>query len=354
MQLSSVLLATVLSAAMTLFSVACAEDSRVQVAFDALLVDGIATDLNGSGVTPLSAELSFSTLVPTSVEWEVLGPLPAMGTADLSSEHSIPVVGLYPGTENQVLVRLTDAEQRFAVDTVVIATDPLPEFFPEIDIVVADLDRMEPGWTLSSYQSIGEEGTYRSRPFIFDTNGDVRWTMDLSFFGGLAYMIERFENGNLLFGFGEAVFEYDLLGRELRRWDISGYSYHHEVIEKPDGNLLVAVSKIAEPETVNDRVIELDRNSGAIVREWDLRRVLDVSRRDFRGDDTNWLHNNGIWYDSEDDALIVSGRQQGAVVKVSRDNELVWILAPHRGWGPAGINGNGPNTSEFLLTAVDG
>ena len=343
----------VLLVASAFLSIACEEDARVQVALDALVVGSINADLNGSGITPLSAELTFSTVVPTSVEWEVLGPLPAVGSVDPSSEHSVPVVGLYPGTENRVLVRLTDAERRFAVDTVVVATDPLPEYFPDIDIVVADHDRMEPGWTLSSRQSIGEEGTYRSQPFIFDTNGDVRWTMDLSFFGGLAYMIERFRNGNLLFAYGGAVYEYDLLGRELRRWEMPGYSYHHEVIEKPDGNLLVAVSKVAEPETVNDRVIELDRSTGAIVREWDLRRVLDVTRRDFRGDDTNWLHMNGIWYDEADDALILSGRQQGALVKVSGDNELVWILAPHLGWGPAGINGDGLDTSDFLLTAVD-
>ena len=34
-------------------------------------------------------------------------------------------------------------------------------------------------------------------------------------------------------------------------------------------------------------------------------------------------------------------------------NELVWIMAPHKGWGKAGINGDGFETSDYLLTAVD-
>ena len=49
---------------------------------------------------------------------------------------------------------------------------------------------------------------------------------------------------------------------------------------------------------------------------------------------------------------MISGRNQG-VVKVNRQNELIWILAPHKGWGKAGINGDGIETSDYLLTAVD-
>ena len=52
-------------------------------------------------------------------------------------------------------------------------------------------------------------------------------------------------------------------------------------------------------------------------------------------------------------APAVSGRIQG-VVKVSRDNRLHWILAPHEGWANAGFDGSGFDTRPFLLTAVDG
>ena len=61
---------------------------------------------------------------------------------------------------------------------------------------------------------------------------------------------------------------------------------------------------------------------------------------------------NAIWYEPSDNTLIVSGRHQG-VIKVTMENELVWILAPHRGWEQAGPEGDGFDTSAFLLTAVD-
>ena len=53
-----------------------------------------------------------------------------------------------------------------------------------------------------------------------------------------------------------------------------------------------------------------------------------------------------------DDGIIVSGQKQG-IVKVGREGELIWILAPHRGWGLAGPDQDGLDTSEFLLTAID-
>ena len=55
---------------------------------------------------------------------------------------------------------------------------------------------------------------------------------------------------------------------------------------------------------------------------------------------------NSIWYDPSDGSIVTSGRNQTAVVKVSADNELVWILGPGRDWKAP--------WSHALLTAVDG
>ena len=38
---------------------------------------------------------------------------------------------------------------------------------------------------------------------------------------------------------------------------------------------------------------------------------------------------NAIWHDENDNALAISGRNQG-IVKVNWNNELQWILAPHK------------------------
>ncbi|MEL6986632.1 MAG: aryl-sulfate sulfotransferase, partial [Bacteroidota bacterium] len=102
-----------------------------------------------------------------------------------------------------------------------------------------------------------------------------------------------------------------------------------------------------------DFIIEYDTQTRSITEEWDMRQYLDVDRKDlvfFAG--TDWLHVNSIWHDASDNSLVVSGRNQG-IVKVGYDKELKWIMAPHRGWENAGINGNGFDTKDFLLTAVD-
>ena len=48
-------------------------------------------------------------------------------------------------------------------------------------------------------------------------------------------------------------------------------------------------------------------------------------------DGSDWFHANAVIHDEIDNSLIVSGQAQG-LVKVSWDNKLKWILAPHEGW----------------------
>ena len=322
-----------------------------QLPIEDLLDGAIVVTRDSNGVTPLAAQATFRTNVAVSVAIQILGAQPVFHEfQEVTTEHTIPILGLYPGKENRVEFRLTDRELSYAVDTLEISTDPLPEFFPSVEVVTADRSRMENGWTLSSL-SIGQGDDFRSFPMMFDAKGDIRWYMDLSFLDGMVFMVERFANGNLRFAQGLSVYEYDMLGTEIRRWDMPGYRFHHDVVEKPDGNLLVAVDKVGIG-TWEDHIIEIDRSSGAIVNEWDLRQVLDVQRADYTANPPDWFHMNAIWYSEADDALIISGRNQSAIVKVTRENELVWILAPHRGWGRAGPSADGHDTSDFLLTAV--
>lgn len=47
------------------------------------------------------------------------------------------------------------------------------------------------------------------------------------------------------------------------------------------------------------------------------------------------------------------GRNQNAVVKVSGDNQLIWILTPHFGWDTPVLDEAGAEIDQFLLTAID-
>ncbi len=329
-------------------SLACSDDTPTDTGSPPTFDDLVTAPLSiqAPDRAPLSREATFETTEAVSVRVEILDDGSVSHTfEDLRQEHRIPILGLRAGASNLVEIRLTTADGEEASDTLTLETDPLPDLFPSIEIPTAQPDRMEPGWTLASF-SIGDggEGHFLSYPFMIDEDGEIRWFLDLSHFGGIVYMVEAFDNGNLIFGHGSSVYEYDRLGREVDRWDFPGFLFHHDVVERENGNLIVAVNE-AGGETVEDHVIEVDRETGDVVAVWDFRDFLDPERNHFVDDQRDWFHMNSVWYDEGDDALIASGRNQSAVVKVTRDGEVVWILGPHRGWGE--------EFTPFLLTAVD-
>jgi arylsulfate sulfotransferase len=344
------------SSAVVLLIVGCSDDILPpvpQLVPIADLVEGeLSVTPDPSGRAPLVAEATFTTIQPVTVSLTVLGEEPLTHEITVpATQHAIPILGLYPGVENLVELRLTNGTRTHAVDTLRISTDPLPDVLPDIEILTADPSRMEPGWSLSSL-NVGNAGTFIAWPIMFDTNGDIRWYLDLTSFNDVVFLVEPLANGNILFGQGEALYEYDRLGREVSKWQTPGYVFHHDVVEKPDGNFIIAVDKRGTG-TVEDHAIEIDRNTGAIVTEWDLRQALDVDRFAFLRNPVDWFHMNSVWYSAEDDAVIFSGRNQSSVVKVTRGNEVVWILGAHRGWGTAGLEGNGADLTDYLLVAVD-
>jgi len=101
------------------------------------------------------------------------------------------------------------------------------------------------------------------------------------------------------------------------------------------------VNKVGEP-TIEDYIIELDRNSGIITNIWDLNQILP--KRDTLINDANdWVHVNAVIHDELDNSIIISGQRQG-LFKVTWDNQLKWIFAPPFDWD---------GFEEYLLTSLD-
>jgi arylsulfate sulfotransferase len=275
---------------------------------------------------------------------------------------AIPVLGLRADTTTSVKAEIVDdaSRRRFVHEERITARlesgerDPFRNGYPEIRVTTKSAAEMEPGMNLLSF-SLGNKGRFVTRPIMIDASGAIRWVLRLDFLGDWASPVERLRNGNLVFGHGRYVYEYSMLGRRVNAWDIGryGYTQHHDLFEiaagERKGNLIVAVDRIGK-DTVEDFAIEIDRK-GTLVNTWDFRKVLDVSRHDLLKNRSDWLHMNALYHDPRDDTLVVSGRNQG-VVKVDGKNSLKWIIAPHKGWGAAGVSGEGLDTSKYLLTAV--
>lgn len=321
----------------------------------------IETKVNPYKIAPLTALLEIKSVEPCIATVKILGEFPIEQSFNLISDGlSIPVIGLYPDTINNIVVTLK-YEDKEIVDTVKIQTYALPNLFPKIRIDKLDRSKMELGLHACDIH-FANHGKFRSIPIIFDDQGKVRWYLDLSLANRMVSQFQRLKDGTILMIDRFNIYEFNMLGKPLKQTTInSNYGMHHDAVELPNGDLLICVGKrdayinLDGEEVLSDSdfIIHFDRKKSKIVKEWDLAKHLDVRRNDLnflrKGD---WLHMNGLSFNPKDSTIIVSGKNQG-LVKISWNDDLKWILAPKKNWKKSGRNNDGKSTIPYLLTAKD-
>lgn len=234
--------------------------------------------------------------------------------------------------------------------------------------------------------------------FVVDTQGEYRWWLDQDTFynghdmdinkRGYLMGIRETPRGTFTAVQGQHWYEFDMMGQILADHKLPrGFlDASHESIETVNGTVLLRVGKRdyrkedgLHVHTIRDQIIEVDK-SGRVVDVWDLTKILDPMRDALLGaldagavcvnvdlahagqqaklePDTpygdalgvgagrNWAHVNSIAYDAKDDSIILSSRHQG-IVKIGRDKQVKWILAPSKGWNK--------QLASKLLKPIDG
>lgn len=322
----------------------------------------IETVVNPNKIAPLTALIKVQSEKPCSASIQVLGELPITQKFSESGKNlEIPVVGLYPNTNNKVMLTLFFSDGQ-TEENLEIQTEKLPDTFPHIEINNIDRDNMEPGFHACDIH-FANHGKFYSVPMIFDDNGQVRWFMDLGFIDEMVSPFQKLKNDRILAASKNSIREYDMLGKLWKEQSVDKiYQIHHDLIELENGNFLIPATKtnatvnIAGEKpynTLNDFIILYDRKNSKVLKEWDLAKHLDIDRTDVNTlGKPFWFHMNGLVFDKKDSSIITSGKSQG-VIKLSWNDELEWIFAPKQNWGKAGRDGNGIETSDFLLTAVN-
>lgn len=320
-------------------------------------------EIFGNAYAPLTVNLKFTTNLPYAVTTRVVGRrgvesdiIRAYSTPD--QFFDLPILGLYAGYENQVELTFFDEAGNLAgKDKLTIPTPIFPQA-PLIRINTTRSGNSRPGMHFVNY--FGHTGDeIPQTPLMFDDFGDIRWYLNYTNHPDLINLfydngMHLLQNGNLIFGDGSsgALYEVNRLGEVLNTWSLQGYEFHHHVLEKPNGNFLVTVND-PQKSTIEDVILEIDRNDGSIVNIWDLNESLDYNRRTlptfFADMSIDWIHVNALEYDESDNTIIISGRTQG-IIKLTEQNEVVWIISPHRGWETAG---NGVDLNQFLLQPLD-
>lgn len=294
--------------------------------------------LNPYKTSPLTALILFQTEKPCRVQITVKGKTEATDLtfeSTVGSAHRIPVIGLYPSTENTVILELSD-ENGTLLETqeIKIRTEGLPDRLKDIIRPVTTS-----GSSAFPLTIISGQRTYF--PFAYDCEGEIRWYLDRE---TANYGLYALSNGRLIFqdttGYVTStqkpqstnLYEMDYLGRTHSMYYLPGGS-HHEVIEKePGGNLLALTSTLKGH--FEDKIVELDRETGEIVNELELINILGktlVTRMD-------WAHINTVSYQPEDDTIIISPRNLHSVIKLNwTTKEIKWILCDPRFWEGTGF-----------------
>jgi arylsulfate sulfotransferase len=170
-----------------------------------ILASPVTVTLNPNGNAPLSAVADFTTKVDCLVQVEVQGDVPVIHfDATPGKTHSVPILGLYPGRVNTVVLTLQAIHRKAETQTLTITTDSLPAFFPTVAVAASNAGLMEPGMNLCAFQA-SSGGVLRSFPFMYDSSGAVRWYLDLSAYNAPCLPMRRLADGNFVFVTDHAI-----------------------------------------------------------------------------------------------------------------------------------------------------
>ncbi|EOH82587.1 aryl-sulfate sulfotransferase [Enterococcus raffinosus] len=316
--------------------------------------DSIYVKVDPYDASPLSALLLFQTEEAMKVEISVAGKDEEStiknSFEEYTTDHSIPVLGLYADKDNEVTVKLTNEAGTSVEKKVTIKTGALAKSIADIEVNEADTEKMAIG---DSELTFVVPSTKRA--YAFDANGDVRWYSTRY----NSHIFKELANGNLLYLTKESndadtsnvLLETDYLGKIYNRYDFSSSSasndtgesegemtvIHHDGIELPSGNLLLTVNDGSN--YIEDTMIEINRETGEIEKTIDLKDILpesfyeeydSTSREDGKID---WFHQNSVDYDEADNSIIISGRHQDTIMKIDYStNEIKWIMGNSSGW----------------------
>lgn len=284
--------------------------------------------LNPYGNSPLTALVLFKTndlTTPTIIVKGKDEKTTYTHTFTQDNIHILPIYGLYAEKNNEVVLKINNKEK-----TLNIQTEALPENFILPTSIKADRDKLDDELYFFTPSSKGYTAAY-------DINGDVRWYLS----DNNLWDISRLDNGHLLLSSNRLInqpyymtglYEMDLLGKIYYEYKLPG-GYHHDVFEMPNNNLLVASNDFNNG-TVEDYIVEINRQTGDIVNSYNLKDILPsdlVNNENYT--EYDWFHNNSVWYDEKTNSITLSGRHQDAVINIDyKSGSLNWIIGDSTGW----------------------
>lgn len=307
--------------------------------------------LNPFGTASNALYLYFQTDMPTKVSYTIHVedesiPDYTAEAADASGQaytrtHEFQIIGLVPGMTNEVTMTISGSwgNARQIVSFTVDMPETRSGYATRLEVTDGDSEAAQAEGLFAMMRVNG----YLGYGFFYDDAGVLRYEMVLEGFG-----LDR-----LLFDGDEIVTcvsssklaRINGLGRVTQVYDLDGYELHHDIGFGADGEVL-ALAEVAEGETVEDRVLSIDLETGDVTEILDFTQVMkgyfDMTRPvgptdDFfwQAGEWDWIHLNSLQYMEEDDSLIVSSRETSTIIKVANihsEPAVEWLAGDSRFW----------------------
>lgn len=326
---------------------------------------------SGSSPTEANVSIALEELPPTSrarlarvltVTADV--PVAATVTLDDGATHQRTVSPPHTGTEFTVAIPGFRQDRTYAATVVVHAVDggaelarqtfdvttlELPAPMAEFDLLVDD-GRPDRGDTIFPIRTESGAGFMA----MVDAEGELIWALDG---GGTWWRTVRvLEGGDILVIADQQVIRTDWGDLDPVAWSPPAGTdgYHHEAIARPGGGFFaftaggLQVPNIpndysvacdpGQPFTIWDSIVVEADADGNPIQQWSLGERLDTHRLGWNSLDPtpigpDWGHANGMQYLEDDDAFLISMRNQDLVLKLSRaTGQIEWILSNPWGW----------------------
>ncbi len=300
---------------------------------------------NPYGEAPLTALVLFSLEAPAKVRVTTIGDIPETDFVSVlpkKRNHRVPVLGLYPDRTNRVRIEImNEADQVLASHDIPIKTTGLPSD-------LKDAIRVKKVAKDPAYPIVMINGGVSIHTCAFDRQGKIRYWLRRNPRG---YGIFPLSDGHFFYmeknisvpsySNPQTVQSYDMdyFGRVYRTYLVEK-GVHHTAEEKVGGNILTGSSTMLEH--TEDRVIEIDRQTGEIVWQLDIWDLFDDTYKDMM----DWCHVNSAAYYEKDHSVLISLRNVHAVISVDYDTKkLRWMLSDPKFW-------EGSSMTEYLLQPV--
>ena len=304
---------------------------------------------------------------------------------EFSRVHEFQIVGLVPGTTNQVTLTITGKwgnvrqEVTFSID--------MPETTSGYPTQLDYADG-ESAQSLSDglYALVRQNG-YLGYGFFCDNEGTMRYEMVTEGLG-LDRILE-YDGEIVVCASSEKLARIDGLGRVVQTYDLDGYVLHHDINYAGDGRV-VALAEHTDSTKVEDLVIEIDLATGEVTELIDFTDLMGdyvdeythpisaASAFFWQAGELDWIHLNTVEYMEEDDSVIVSSRETSTIIKVDdihespriscmvgddsfwrgtpyedRCLEQVGDFTPQYGQHSVEYDGEGPTENSYYLLMFD-